>query len=131
MNTDRGPRDHRGLRGVIAAFRYALQGFSHAIQTQRSMRIHLVIAALVVVAGVLLQLSHIEWAIIAICVGLVLASELINTALEAVVDIASPEVHPKAKIAKDAAAAAVFVFAIVSVVVGLLVFITAFERLTG
>jgi diacylglycerol kinase len=115
--------------GVGTAFRYALQGFAHTIQTQRNMRIHLYTAALVLIVGILARLERLEWALIAICVGLVLASELINTALEAVVDIASPHFHPKAKIAKDAAAAAVFVFAVVSVIVGLLVFATAFERL--
>jgi diacylglycerol kinase len=93
------------------------------------MRIHLCAAALVSICGIIAQLNRIEWAIIALCVGLVFASELINTALEAVVDIASPAFHPKAKIAKDAAAAAVFVFAVISVIVGLLVFITAVDRL--
>jgi diacylglycerol kinase len=93
------------------------------------MKIHLCVAVLVLVAGIFVRLERIEWALIAICVGLVLASELINTALEAVVDIASPTFHPKAKIAKDAAAAAVFVFAVVSVIVGLLVFAAAFDRL--
>jgi diacylglycerol kinase len=124
-------QNHQGPRGLISAFRYALQGFAHTIKTQRSMRIHLCAAALVAVVGILVRLERLEWAIIAICVGLVLASELINTALEAIVDIASPEFHPKAKIAKDAAAAAVFVFAVVSVIVGLLVLVTALDRLVG
>jgi diacylglycerol kinase len=122
-------RGRRGLRGLGDAFRYALQGFARTIRTQRSMKIHLCVAILVLIVGIFVRLERIEWALIAICVGLVLASELINTALEAVVDIASPTFHPKAKIAKDAAAAAVFVFAVVSVIVGLLVFATAFDRL--
>ncbi|MDR1184382.1 MAG: diacylglycerol kinase family protein [Coriobacteriales bacterium] len=122
-------RSRRGLSGLGNAFRYALQGFARTIKTQRSMRIHLCAAALVLIVGIIVRFERIEWALIAICVGLVLASELINTALEAVVDIASPTFHPKAKIAKDAAAAAVFVFAVVSVIVGLLVFATALDRL--
>jgi undecaprenol kinase/diacylglycerol kinase (ATP) len=125
----RETRERRGLRGLGDAFRYALQGFAHTTQTQRSMKIHLCVTVLVLIVGILVRLERTEWALIAICVGLVLASELINTALEAVVDIASPTFHPKAKIAKDAAAAAVFVFAVVSVIVGLLVFATAFDRL--
>jgi diacylglycerol kinase len=124
-----GIQDHRGLRGLGASFRYALEGFYHTIQTQRSMRIHLVVAVLVLIGGVLIRLNRTEWAIVAICIGLVLASELLNTALEAIVDIAAPTFNLKAKIAKDAAAAAVFVFAVVSVIVGLLVFITALDRL--
>ncbi|MDR2587234.1 MAG: diacylglycerol kinase family protein [Coriobacteriales bacterium] len=126
-----GAQDHRGLKGLGAAFRYALQGFAHTVRTQRSMRIHLVATVLVAVAGVVLRLERIEWAIIVICVGFVLTSELINTALEAIVDLASPGFHPKAKVAKDAAAAAVFVFAVVSVVVGSLIFFTALDRLIG
>jgi diacylglycerol kinase len=118
-------------KGLISAFRYALQGFSHTILTQRNMRIHLFITALVIIAGVIVRLDRLEWAIVSICIGLVLASELINTALESIVDIASPAFHPKAKIAKDTAAAAVFVFSVVSVIVGLLVFFSALDRLTN
>jgi diacylglycerol kinase len=123
--------DKRPPHGLIRAFRYALEGFSHTIRTQRNMRIHLVITALVVIVGILIRLNRLEWALISICIGLVMASELINTALEAVVDIASPAFHPKAKIAKDAAAAAVFVFSLVAVIVGLLVFFSAADRLAG
>jgi diacylglycerol kinase len=126
-----GVQNHQGLKGLGTTFRYALQGFAHTIRTQRSMRIHLVAAVLVAVAGIAIRLERIEWALIAICVGFVLASELINTALEAIVDLASPEFHPKAKVAKDAAAAAVFVFAVVSVIVGVLIFFTALDRLIG
>jgi diacylglycerol kinase len=121
--------DKRGIKGLGATFRYAFEGFAHTVRTQRSMRIHLCATVLVLLGGILARLTFLEWAAIAICVGLVLASELINTALEAVVDIASPELHPKAKIAKDAAAAAVLIFAITSVIVGILVFATALSRL--
>jgi diacylglycerol kinase len=126
-----GVHDHRGLKGLGATFRYALQGFAHTIRTQRSMRVHIAAAVLVTLAGVAVRLERVEWAIIAICVGLVLSSELINTALEAVVDLVSPEFDPKAKVAKDAAAAAVFVFAVISVIVGALIFFTAIDRLVG
>ncbi|MDR1082285.1 MAG: diacylglycerol kinase family protein [Coriobacteriales bacterium] len=112
-----------------AAFHYALQGFVHTVKTQRSMKIHLVVAAVVLICGLAVHLERVEWAAVAICVGLVLGSELVNTALEALVDLASPEIHPKAKIAKDAAAAAVFVFAVTSVIVGFLVFASALSRL--
>jgi diacylglycerol kinase len=123
--------DHSGSKSLGATFRYALQGFVHTVKTQRNMKFHLVAATLAVLAAVLLRLNRIEWSLIAICIGLVLAAELLNTALEAMVDIAAPEFHPKAKIAKDAAAAAVLVCAVLSVVVGLLVFATALNRLLG
>jgi diacylglycerol kinase len=124
-------QDHRGFKGLGATFRYALQGFAHTVKTQRSMKLHLTAATLVLIAGILVRLNQIEWILVAICVGLVLAAELLNTALEAIVDIAAPEFHPKAKIAKDAAAAAVLIFAILSVIVGLLIFATALNRLLG
>jgi diacylglycerol kinase len=121
--------DRRSSEGFAAAFRHALRGLLHTARTERNMKIHLVAAALVLFAGLLLRLNRIEWALVAFCVALVVAGELINTAIEAAVDLLSPELHPRAQVAKDAAAAAVLVCAVISVVVGLLVFIPALGRL--
>jgi diacylglycerol kinase len=114
-----------------AAFRYAFEGIGHTIKTQRSMRIHCVAAALALICSAVLRLSALEWAAIIICIGLVMASEIINTALESLVDLASPELDSRAKIAKDAAAGAVLVFSFVSFFVGLIIFISAFLRLVA
>ena len=74
------------------------------------MIIHLIVVILVVVFGVWLKISLMEWLLCFILIGLVLATELVNTSLEAVVDLTCPKIHPLAKIAKDTASAAVFVF---------------------
>jgi diacylglycerol kinase len=89
----------------------------HVLRTQRNARIHLSLALVVIVLGLWLGLSRIEWAII----GLVLAAESFNTVAEAAVDLATAEYHPLAKIAKDVAAGAVLLMAITAVVVGLLI----------
>jgi diacylglycerol kinase (ATP) len=105
----------------LGSFRYAFAGIGHVIRTQRNAWIHAVISLSVIGIGAWLRLARIEWALIALAMGVVWAAEIINTALEALVDLAAPEPHPRARIAKDCAAAAVLVTAIMAVVIGLLV----------
>jgi diacylglycerol kinase (ATP) len=107
---------------VWAAFDYAFQGILYATRTQRNMRIHLVAAALVMFAALYLRLERAYVAIVMLCIALVIALELVNTAIEAIVDLMTVAHHPLAKIAKDAAAGAVLVAAMASVIVGYLVF---------
>ncbi|MDR1422143.1 MAG: diacylglycerol kinase family protein [Coriobacteriales bacterium] len=127
MSSER-PDRRRTLR---AAFGYALSGIVHTVRTQRNMRIHLVIALLVLVASALLRLTGPEWAAIIICIVMVLAAETLNTGIEALVDSISPEIHPLAKIAKDAAAGMVLLLAIGAALVGLIIFATALVRIGG
>jgi diacylglycerol kinase len=103
-------------------FRHAFVGIAHAIATQANMRIHLAISAVVIASGVWLGLTRLEWIAIVFSIGLVLQAELLNTAIEATVDKASPEHHPLAKVAKDCAAGAVLVTALAAVAIGVLVF---------
>jgi diacylglycerol kinase (ATP) len=91
----------------------------HALRTQRNTWIHATATVCVIALGAWLSLSRIEWAILALTMGLVWIAEFFNTALEAVVDLASPDIHPLAKVSKDVGAAAVLIAAITSVVVGL------------
>jgi diacylglycerol kinase len=91
------------------------------LRTQRNAWIHAVVSTAVFVLGLWLGLGRLEWAILVLTVGLVWMAEFVNTALEAVVDLASPDLHPLAKVGKDVAAAAVLVGACTAVVVGLLV----------
>lgn len=109
------------LRSRFASFRPAFTGLWHLVRTQPNAWIHAVISAAVVAAGLWLQLDFEGWALIAITMGFVWAAEAINTAIEAVVDLASPEHHPLAKVAKDVSAAAVVVAAVAAVAVGLLI----------
>jgi diacylglycerol kinase len=106
---------------LLASFRFALQGIVHAFQTQRNFKIHTAITVLVWAVGLWVGLSAEQWAILCVTIALVFVAELTNTSLEAVVDHVSPEFHDLAKIAKDCAAGAVFVAAMMAVVVGLLV----------
>jgi len=104
------------------AFRMALQGMRYFIRTEKSAWIELTALVICVVAGWWLQISRIEWAIVLLTVSVILALEAINTAIESVVDLVSPEYHPLAKIAKDTAAAALIFAVIGSLCVAALIF---------
>lgn len=107
----------------IKSFGYAFSGIAHAFKSQFNFRFH--IAALIVVglAGWYFQLSAGEWLWVVAAAGIVLLSELFNTAIEVLVDLVSPDIHPKAKIIKDTAAAAVLIAAITAILIGLIIFI--------
>jgi diacylglycerol kinase len=115
------PRRH----GLLSAFRYAFAGLGAAWRTQRNVRIHAFIVLAVAVAGVVLRWPPLAWALVVLASALVLSVELLNTAVEAVVDLASPEYHPLAKRAKDVAAAAVLVAAAGAVAIGAIVLLVA------
>lgn len=99
----------------------ALSGIGLAVRTQRHMQVHCVAAAIVVGLGLYLSLDAIRWSLIVFAIGLVVSAELMNTAIEQAVDLASPERHPLAKTAKDVAAGAVLAAALVAITIGLLV----------
>ena len=105
----------------IRSFRYAFQGWGYVLRTQRNAWIHSAIATVVFLVGLWLELSLQEWAIIVLTAAFVFSAEFINTAIEAVVDLATVEHHPLAKIGKDVGAAAVLVAALAAVLVGLLI----------
>ncbi|HEY0383463.1 MAG TPA: diacylglycerol kinase family protein [Candidatus Elarobacter sp.] len=104
---------------LAAAFRYAFAGLGTAWRSERNVRIHAVVAAVVVVAGAVLRLPAAAWAILFLTIALVVATELLNSAIESVVDLVSPEDRPLAKRAKDIAAAAVLVAAAGAVAVAI------------
>lgn len=104
------------------SFRYAVAGIVTATKEQ-NLRFHLLSAVIVLLAGIFTGLSMMEWLIIVLVMALVIGTEMVNTAIERVVDLASPEIHPLAKEAKDIAAGAVLVFAVISVIIGLLIFL--------
>ena len=107
--------------GLVASFGCAFSGLWHAIRTQRNMRIHLVISAAAIAAGLGLGLNWTEWAVLALTMGFVLVAEMFNTVAEAALDAATPYYHPLVQVAKDVAAGAVLVTAMVSIGVGLLI----------
>ncbi len=105
----------------LASFRHAFAGWWYMLRTQRNAWIHAVLSTLVFACGLWLGLGRLEWAMIVFAVALVWMAEFVNTALEAVVDLASPDLHPLAKVGKDVAAAAVLVGAATAVLIGLLI----------
>lgn len=107
----------------LAGFEYAFSGLWYALRTQRNVRVHVGIATLVIIAGIVLRISAVEFAILFITISSVFTAEMFNTVFELCVDLASPTYHPLAKIAKDVAAGAVLLSAIFSVVIGLFIFI--------
>ena len=109
-------------KNVISSFKYAFQGMFSALKTERNLKIHVTIMILVIIAGIVLKISKIEWIICIILFGLVIGGEMLNSAIETVVDIAMPDINPKAKFANDAAAGAVLVFAIASAIIGFMIF---------
>jgi diacylglycerol kinase (ATP) len=105
----------------LRSFKYALQGWWFVLRTQKNAWIHALASVIVVPLALWLQVSRLELAVIFLAITAVWVGEFLNTAIEAVVDMASPEFHPLAKVAKDVAAAAVLLAAIAAVLIGLLI----------
>lgn len=120
-----GPEELVRLRSgtLYAAFGYAFAGVWYLFRTQRNAQIHLLIGVCAVALGWLLGLERWEWLALVLTIGLVLFAEGVNTAIEATVDIATSQRHPLARIAKDVGAGSVLLCAIVSVIVGCILFV--------
>lgn len=109
------------IRSRIASFGHAFRGLWYVLRTQRNAWMHAIATILVVAVGLWLGLPAHDWAILTLTIAMVWTSEVLNTAIEAVVDLASPVHHPLAKVGKDVGAAAVLIAAFVAVLVGLLI----------
>jgi diacylglycerol kinase len=107
---------------LIASFGYAFSGLWYALRTQRNARIHIFIGTCAIILGVVLHISAVEFAMVFIAISGVFIAEMFNTVFEICIDLVSPEYHPLAKIAKDVAAGAVLLNAILSIIIGLFVF---------
>jgi diacylglycerol kinase len=116
---------------LVASFRYAFAGLWYLVRTQRNAQIHLALGMLAIGLGLVFGLERWEWVTLVLICALVLAAEGINTALEAVVDLASPNYHLLAKRAKDVAAGTVLLTALASLVVGALLFLPRFWPLVA
>lgn len=111
------------------SFKYAGRGIARLISREHNAWIHCFVAVCVVLAGLWLGLSTLEWAAVVLCIGVVLAAEGINSAIEALCDRVSPDYDEAIKHAKDLAAGAVLILAVMSVIVGLLIFVPKFIAL--
>jgi diacylglycerol kinase (ATP) len=109
------------LQSRVNSFRNAFSGLGYVLKTQRNAWIHALATALVFIFAIWLEITIQGWTILILTIGTVWTAEFINTALEAVVDLASPYKHPLAKVGKDVGAAAVLVASISSIIIGFLI----------
>ena len=115
----------------LYSFKYAFDGIVHAFREGFNFKVQFAFGVLAVILGIALGIDFTQWAVIVVCIGVVLGGECVNTAIEAVVDLASPEYHDLAKIAKDCAAGGVLVCSIASAIVALLIFLPKIGALLG
>ena len=108
---------------ILNSFKYAFSGIRLAFKTERNMKIYLAITILVIMMGIILKISAMDWILCVFAIGLVVSSELINTSIEVLTDVVMPEKNYRAKIVKDVAAGAVLVSSISAGIIGLIIFI--------
>lgn len=116
---------------ILSSFGFAAKGIKYAMTTERNMKVHVVAALLVILAATVLGVGMMQWLFLLLAIALVLTAEMFNTALEAVVDLVSLDIHPLAKVAKDTAAGAVLITAAFAVIVGIVVFYRPIVALLG
>lgn len=127
----RGKLKQKGLKRLFNSFKYAWEGIVYALKYEQNMLIHILATVLVIILGLIVELSLVEWLFCLVLIGLVMATELINSSLEAVVDLVSPDKNSLAKVAKDTASGAVLVLALTALIVGLIIFIPKIIILIG
>lgn len=120
---DRLPGKKSAHKPLIQSFGFAFQGIGAVIRKERNFKIHMTMAVMVVLAGIVCRISVTEWCICLILFALVMSLEMVNTSIEAVVDLVTEERKPLAKLAKDTAAGAVLISAILAAIIGLIIFI--------
>lgn len=121
MNMDSLDKPKR--RTFWHTFAYAIEGIVTALKQERNMRFHAISAVIVIAFGFCFSITKIEWLFILVSIGGMFSLELLNTAIERVVDLVTNEYKPLAKQAKDIAAGAVFIFAIITLVIGIVIFL--------
>ncbi|TGY00593.1 MULTISPECIES: diacylglycerol kinase family protein [Bacteroides] len=112
----------------LRSFGYAWKGIRCCVGKEQNLSFHLIVTVLTIIAGFLLDITRTDWMIVILCIGVVIAAELFNTAIEKLVDLVSPERHPIAGQVKDIAAGAVLVCAATAAIIGLVVFIPYLTR---
>ncbi|MGB9839227.1 diacylglycerol kinase [Thermovenabulum sp.] len=116
-------------RNIFESFYYAFSGLIFAFRTQRNIRIHFFIAIFVIIISRYLNLSNFELLAVILSITLVIAAEMINTAIEATIDLVTKNYHPLARIAKNVAAGAVLITAINAIVVAFFVFFPKIQKI--
>jgi diacylglycerol kinase len=110
------------IQARLKSFVYAFEGIKTFLRFEPQALIHLTATILVIIAGFYFEINKYEWIAVFFSIGIVIVSEMLNTAIEKLTDMVSPEIHPKAKVVKDLAAGAVLLASIVAAVIGLIIF---------
>ena len=121
----------KGFNRLFKSFTYAFDGLKYAFKYEQNILVHTLATILVIIAGIFFKISITEWLALTLIIGLVIATELINTSIEATIDLITKEVHPLAKISKDTEDAAVLVFVLSAIVIGCIIFVPNFLALIG
>lgn len=112
----------RGIKRFIKSFGYAYDGLKYAFKFEQNLTVHILATIIVILMGIIFNIEMYEWIMCTLAIGLVIATELINTSIEATIDLVTPEYNKLAKVAKDTASGAVLVFAITALIIGLIIF---------
>lgn len=116
---------------LARSFKAAFEGIESTYKKEQNIKIHTIISVIVVLGGFLFKINYIEWLVCLVLIGFVLMAEFFNTAIEYVVDLASPNIHPLAKAAKDTASAGVLMMAIIAAVIGCVIFVPKIIMFVG
>lgn len=111
------------MKKFIKSFTYAINGIRTVFGKERNMNIHLIMATAVIVCAIIFHISGTEWLVCLLCIALVISLEMLNSAIERIVNIISPQINPQAGQIKDIAAGAVLVSVIISAIIGLIIFV--------
>ena len=111
------------LKSLAKSFSYAFKGIAYCVKNERNMRIHICMALIVSMFSYCYEVNYTQYILILICMGLVISGEMINTAIETLTNLEAPSYNRLAKIAKDVAAGAVLISAILSIIVGIIIFL--------
>lgn len=115
--------DYPEIKKNRVGLRYAINGLKYAFKNEINIRIHFLIALLVLIAGFILAISVLEWVLLILMIGFVITAELLNTAVETMLDYLAPKWHPMAGSIKDLTAGAVLVTSIVAFIIGMIIFL--------
>ena len=119
------------IKRLGRSFKVAFEGIASTYKKEQNIKIHTIISIIVIIGGIIFKINYIEWLVCLVLIGFVLMAEFFNTAIEYVVDLASPNIHPLAKAAKDTASAGVLMMAIVSAVIGCVIFVPKILEFVG
>ncbi len=131
MQVSRNKSKYKGVKRFVYSSKYSLDGLFYAYKNERSLWLHAALSFLTVLLGFLLKISHMQWSLVLVSLAVILAFELVNTAMEACVDMVTLEYNELARVAKDCCSAATFVMTITGAVIMAIIFVPKILALVG